>query len=166
MPGFNYISKPTLSIRAIHSILIINFVQYSIALNIGLGKHNIYLGPEYNIILDPIKGDPVDVYEKYNWGLNFGYRYYSNELFKKMKLFGQFNFSIYQLKYKSHSLGNPIAENQKDAIVENTASIGLNYNMYKSFNIFLGAGFGSYDGFFLILESFTPSIYVGVDYRF
>jgi len=44
--------------------------HHSPVFSIEFNKHNFYLGPEYSLILKPIKGDPVNIYEKKSFGIN------------------------------------------------------------------------------------------------
>ncbi len=143
-----------------------NIVHHTPTLFVGLKRHNLYIGPEYSIILNPIKGDPTDTYEKSTWGLNVGYRYYSKELAKNFSLFGQFNFSLYQINYTVYQIGPPFTNEHSELIVENTATIGADYKLFNSFNLFAGIGIGSYGGFFLLLDEFTFSSYMGIQYKF
>lgn len=140
-------------------------LHYTPNFSLGFGKHNIFIGPEYNYISKTIKGDPVDIYEKSNWGLNLGYKYYFSKIISNLRLFGQFKFSIYQLRYDEYQHGPPYITKHKELIIENTATIGVNYKLFKKTFLFSGVGIGSYNGFFLMINSFTPSVFVGIEYR-
>ncbi|MDP3442121.1 MAG: hypothetical protein Q8T08_04605 [Ignavibacteria bacterium] len=141
-------------------------LHYTPNVSFGFNKHNLYIGPEFNTILKTVKGDPVDIYEKNNWGLNLGYRYYSSEIVSNLKIFGQFNFSIYQIRLDIYQHGGPpFIVKHKELIVENTATIGIDYELFKNINLFSGIGIGSFNGFFLMIDSFTPSVYIGIEYK-
>ncbi|MEI8201606.1 MAG: hypothetical protein WCH34_01245 [Bacteroidota bacterium] len=127
--------------------------------------HNIYIGSQYSSILLPF-GDEGDSYEKNTKGLNLGYRYYFRNQKKLLRPFLQYNFSIYYVKYNEIKLGPPYRIEHKALAIENTASIGIAYKILPKLNIFSGAGFGSYDGFFLMLYAFIPSSYIGIEYNF
>lgn len=135
------------------------------AFSMDIGRHNMYLGIQVSTILKSF-GDPVDIYDKYAYGVNFGYRFAFWKKQTKLVPFTQFNFSIYQLKYTHHQMGPPFSTKKQNLIVENTLSFGVNYNPVKHFHIYTGVGFGSYGGFFLLIDSFTPTCYMGVEYKF
>jgi hypothetical protein len=94
-----------------------------------------------------------------------GYRYIFSEEQKKLKFFSQLNFSIYQVKYKEYQIGPPYMTERKRITVENTGTLGIDYNFYKKNHLFMGLGIGSTDGFFLMFSSFIPSIYIGLEYK-
>jgi hypothetical protein len=139
--------------------------HHSTVFSIELNNHNFYLGPEYSIIFQPTPIADV-IYEQNSFGSNFGYRYFFFERRKKIKFFSQLNFSVYQIKYKVYQLGPYYATNRKRIVVENTGTIGLDYCIYKQFHLSGGIGFGSMGGFFLMLNSFIPCSYVGLEYKF
>jgi hypothetical protein len=141
-------------------------VHNTINLNVNIGDHNLYVGPELvHILTLPKKYDDVDNFRGKSIGLNFGYRFTSRKLAPKLKLFGQLNFSIFQLKIIESQLGPPSKQEKISVVVENTASFGVDYNIFNKIHLFSGLGFGSYDGFFLMITSFTPTFYVGIDYN-
>lgn len=138
----------------------------TINLNVNFGGHNLYIGPELvHIVMLPNKYDDVDNFRSRSTGLNFGYRYSSRDLVPKLKLFGQLNFSIFQMKIFENQMGPPSTQEKISVVVENTASFGVDYNIFNKIHLFSGLGFGSYDGFFLMITSFTPTFYVGIDYN-
>lgn len=138
----------------------------AVNLNLNFGNHNLYIGPELvHILMLPKKYDEVDKYRDRSTGLNFGYRYLSREFVPKAKFYGQLNFSIFQLKLYENQIGPPITQEKINLVVENTASFGVDYNFSNKLHLFSGLGFGSYDGFFLMINSFTPTFYVGIDYN-
>lgn len=133
--------------------------------SMDIGQHNVYLGAQATNILKPL-GDDVDVYEKNSYGVNFGYRYMFFNKQKKIIPFTQFNFSIYQVKYWEYQKGPPFLTERLKLIIENTASFGIDFNPINHIHIFSGIGFGSFGGFFLLLDSFTPCSYAGLEYKF
>lgn len=133
--------------------------------SLDIEQHNIYIGVQATNVLKPL-GDPVDNYEKKSYGINFGYRYLFIDKKKKLVPFTQFNFSIYQVKYIEYQHGPPFSMERQTLIVENTASIGIDFNPIKHIHIYSGIGFGSFGGFFLLIDSFTPNSYVGLEYKF
>lgn len=141
-------------------------IHHSPVFTIKFNKNNFYFGPEYSLILKLIKGDPVDVYEKESFGINFGYRYFWGEETKRLKAFSQLNYAIFKVKYKEYQHGPPFVTEHKYLIIENTITIGVDYKIWKNFHVFSGAGIGSFAGFFLIIDAFTPSSYIGIEYSF
>lgn len=133
--------------------------------SLGIRQHNISLGFQSTTVLKPL-GDPMDSYKKKSYGVNFGYRYLLTDQQQKIVPFTQLNFSIYQLKYIEHQKGLPLSTKRQRLIVENTVSIGLNYNLSKHLKLYSGIGFGSFDVFFLMFESYLPTSYIGLEYKF
>jgi hypothetical protein len=130
----------------------------------NFNHHNFYLRPQYSYIFQ--EPAALETYDQNSYGLNFGYRYYSNYVFKNTRLFGEFNYSIFQVRITDHQLGPPYETKHEEIYIENTGSLGLEYSIIKKFQVFLGFGFGSYDGFFLIFENFTLTSYLGIEYTF
>lgn len=141
-------------------------MHHSPVIVIIFDKHNFYFGPEYSLILKRIKGDPVDIYEKESFGINFGYRYYWGEKAKRLNVFSQLNYAIFKVKYKEYQHGPPFVTEHKDLIIENTISLGVDYNIWNNFHVYSGAGIGSFAGFFLITDAFLPTSYIGLEYVF
>jgi hypothetical protein len=129
-------------------------------------NNNLYFGPEFSSFDRPF-GDLVDNYKESSTGINFGYRnYFYKSPSSEIRLFGQLNFSLYKYQYARYQKG-PVKSNFKEIrIVENTGSLGLEYNFHKKLAFQTGLGIGSTEGFFLILSSFIPSIYFGLEFRF
>ncbi len=148
--------KRDYNFRVIHTAPVFSFQRNS---------HNFYIGPQYSYVFQPT---PIasEIYEKNSYGINVGYRYYSKELVRKLRAFGQFNFSIYKVKYIAYQLGPPFSTEKKKIIVENTASIGIDFNAIKNIHVYSGIGFGSFGGFFLLIDSFTLNSYIGLEYKF
>ena len=132
---------------------------------IEVNNHNLYFGPEYTHVFQPTPIASI-IYKKHAAGFNFGYRYYFNEQEKKLRFFSQLNFSIFQIKYKQYSKFAPFEKDMKKLIIENTGSLGADYNFYKNFHAFTGIGIGSWNQFFLILTNSFPSSYIGIEYKF
>jgi len=140
-------------------------IHYAPNLSLDLGQHNVYVGVQATNVLKPM-GSELTIYDQNSYGINFGYRFLFIDKQKKVVPFTQLNFSIYQLEYTEYQRGPPFSTDKKRLIVENTASIGVNFNFIKHFQISCGVGFGSLDGFFLLVDSFIPSGYVGLEYKF
>lgn len=133
--------------------------------SMDIGQHNVYIGVQATSVLKSLS-DPADIYKKNAYGINFGYRYSFWKKQTKLVPFTQLNFSIYQVRYTEHQNGPPFSTEKQKLIVENTASIGVDFNPVKHIHIYSGIGFGSFAGFFLLIDSFTPNCYVGLEYKF
>lgn len=138
-------------------------LHHSPVVTLDYKNHNLYVGPEFSTVLKTIKGDPIDKFEKNAYGVNFGYRYtFNKNCAKKLTLFGQLNFSIYKVRVNITQMGPHSPVQIKQLIIENTGSFGLNYKITKGISLFTGVGFGSFDMFFMVVDSFTPSGYAGI----
>jgi hypothetical protein len=132
--------------------------------SVYIQDHNIYLGPEFNLILTKPKVDTTENWKPDHWGVNLGYRYILKSEKKKVNLFLQMNFSFYQVKYKEYKTGLSKTIDHQKMIIENTGSMGINYKFNKKLEIFGGVGFGSTCGFFLLFKKFIPHSFFGVGY--
>ena len=126
--------------------------------------HGIYFGPQNTDVLQPNYYTGVRQRND-SWGLNCGYRYTFQEARKKLKLFTQINFSIFQFKLQEPLVGPPYTTNHKNLTVENSLTLGLDYKITKDIHVFLGSGMGSSKGFFLLMDGFNLSSYAGVEYE-
>ncbi len=142
-----------------------NLLQYTPALTIDYKNHNFYLGPEYIRFYEPTKSDG-NIYNPDLYGVNFGYRHYFNETTRNIRLFGQFNYSVYQIRYTSHRLGYPYTHNYKEIRTKNNVSIGINFELNKDIRLFSGIGIGSYSEFFMFFDDVVITTFIGLDYRF
>lgn len=127
-------------------------------------KHDFYVGPQYSYFFQP-KPVANEIFSNNVYGFNFGYRYYGLILKNKFQIFGQLNFSFYGLKIKEYEHGVPFVKEHYKYIIENTLTIGIDYRINKSMNVFIGVGFGSFNGFFLMLDNFAISNYFGIEYK-
>jgi len=133
--------------------------------SVNIKHHNFFLGPQYSYVFQPT--DVTNqIYEHNSFGLNFGYRYHSNFLLKNTRLFGEFNYSIFQVKGTNYQLGPSSGSKWEEIYVENTGSLGLDYTILNQLHLSFGFGFGSYSGFFLIFEEFTLTSYLGIEFVF
>lgn len=130
-------------------------------------NHLIFMGPQYSRFTGYNMFDPADNYLKNSFGINFGYQYEHrlSEKFDGTYFCTRLIFSLYNYNFYEHSLGNG-APLKQSTIVENTISFGLKkYFSNKTFFQF-GLGFGSTQGFFLMIESFMISSSVGIGMQF
>lgn len=135
------------------------------ALSIYRKNHNVNIGPEYTHLFKESIGDALDIYQQDYWGINIGYRYIFDSPWRKTNLFLQMDFSIYQLIYSEYQLGYNNAAEQKITVVENNVGFGINYKLFNHVEIFGGIGFGSTNGFFLILDQVIPHSFFGIEYK-
>ncbi len=155
-PFYDFEVKRSYNFRIIHLTPLFSII---------FKNHNFYLGPQYSYVFQP-KPISGQIFEHNSLGFTFGYRYYSNNIFKNTKVFGQFNYSVYQIEYENYQLGPPFKIDKKEIIAENTASLGIDFRVIRNLHFFIGAGFGSYDGFFLMINKFTLTSFLGIEYEF
>jgi len=155
---FNTIGESYAEFEAIH-------LAPSFTITIGNEKHNFYLGPQYTYLFQH-KGNWSRRYEKNSPGLNFGYRLYSSKIMKNTRMLAQFNYSIFEIVHEDYQLGPPFSSRNKETIVENSLSIGTDYEIINKIHLFAGIGFGSSGGFFIFIEKFTFTGFLGVEYKF
>lgn len=136
-----------------------------IAFNLSKKNHNIYLGPNYTYLFNNYFGDElVNVYKNYSIGINTGYRYIIDSKWEKINLFLQIDFSIYKVEYKEyHGHGSGVVDIER-LVIENNASIGVNYRISEKLELYGGLGIGSTEYFFLMIEQFIPHSYFGLKY--
>ena len=129
-------------------------------------NHLIFIGPQYSRFTG-FMFDPADNYLKNSLGINFGYQYEHrlSEKFDRTYFCTRLVFSIYNYNSYEHSLGNG-APLKQSTIVENTISFGLKKYFSKKTFFQFGLGFGSTQGFFLMIESFMISSSVGLGIQF
>ena len=141
-------------------------VRQTIAYQFNIKEHAFYLGPQITTILKPIY-DPVDLYIKNTFGIDFGYNY-RIKIKPKSRLypFLELNFSVYKLKFTEFQNGPPFSQKRENLKLENTFYFGIDYQIMKNFNLKAGLGFGSYSGFFLLIDDFTPSSFLTIQYKF
>ncbi len=140
-----------------HSILAINFRK---------GNSDLYLGPHFTYISEKrLKGEDEVNFSQNTYGLNFGYRYTLDTKNRKLNVFLQLDFSIYEAeKWYYTELYSGVASNN-EVVLENCISVGLSYLISKQTEIFTGYGMGSTEGFFLLFEGMIPQIYFGVQFN-
>ena len=152
-----------------HFNYVLTHSNFSIILNFS--NHLFYIGPAFTKLLsdNPYNETEVDYgikrYDKNYLGINWGYRNYFNSKWERTHFFLQLDFSLYKLKYQNHSMGSGWYD-KEEIILENTFAFGLDYRVTKGLGIFGGIGFGSYNYFFLALDSFIPNAFIGIEYIF
>jgi len=139
----------------------------SVLFSTHIKNHNLYLGPSYTMLSKNYFGDDlVDDYDKYFPSINFGYRYLINSSWEYSNIFVQLDFSIYNAKYKYYGGKYIGAVSSQELVVENCASVGINYKASNQMELFCGIGFGSTQGFFLMVDEFIFHSYFGLEYKF
>lgn len=128
-------------------------------------NHNLYIGPEYTMLLEESLGDPEDSYQQEYWGINFGYRYFINSFWWKTNLFLQMNFSIYQIKFKVHQLGPSQETYHKQILVEITGGLGVSYKFTNRLSANVGIGFGGTTGGYIRSNELIPQAFLGIEYK-
>src|SRR5690606_14919000 len=139
--------------------------HHAMGINVELNRHQVGAGAQLTHVLLG-RAHTGARYQPQTWGLYGNWRYSLIDHDHKLVPFAQLRFACYQVSYETYQLGTGMTTARKQFIVENTASLGLRYNPLDHLVFRVGAGFGSTDGFFLILTSFMPQAFVGVEYRF
>jgi hypothetical protein len=143
----------------------LNIIRLAPIFSVNLRNHNFYLGPQYSYIFQPT---PVsdEIYDNNSFGLSFGYRYYSGYFVDNLRMFGQLNYSLFWVKYSQYQHGLPYWKSITQFYIKNDVSIGFDYRVVKKLHLALGFGIGSYHAFFLVLDNFTFTSYIGIEYVF
>jgi hypothetical protein len=147
-----------------------DFRIFQIAPVYTVGGKNLdwYFGPQYEYIFQPSQ-DNSDIYKKHSFGFNIGFRYYTNDLIKNFRLFGQFNYLVFILYYYNHyhnPLGSSYTQIDKHIVAENTVLFGADYKVIQPLHFSCGTGFGSFGGFFLFYKKFALTTHLGIEYKF
>lgn len=155
--AYDYETKRYYNFKVLHN---------NISIVLKKKNHDFYIGFQYSYIFQPM---PIanKVYNKKSCGLDLGYRYYFDINNKSLKLFTQFNYSFFRVKYIGYQQGDRDNVHYINKVIpENTVSLGLEYGFNSRLHIFAGAGFGSYDRFFLMIDNFNLTNYFGIEYIF
>jgi hypothetical protein len=125
----------------------------------------VYIGPEVSVIRPSYFSDQANLFEEKAIGVGFGLRHKFLEVKPWGRFYGQFHFSGVPVKHYSFpGLGG--LNTQRKLKVENTVALGMELDLSSFASFTFGAGFGSNEGFFLILSSFMPHAHVGIELRF
>jgi hypothetical protein len=124
-------------------------------------NHLFYIGIQQTSILQSL-GDPIDVYEKENFGFNAGWQYVFITIKEHVGLFFQYDFTFYQTTFKSFQLGPPGVSKITTNGLENSLTFGGNLRFGKRFIVSPHLGFGSRNGFFLLLDEAFFSANIGL----
>jgi hypothetical protein len=134
----------------------------SVLMSLNAGHHSFFLGPEYSYLSKPF-GDDSDQIKHSMVGGAFAY-VYSHELKKWNSVDGflRFNYSIFQLERTDYKE----LETRKSMVYENTLDLGLKKRFATNFYIYGSIGFGSTNGFFLMVDYAEFSARAGFGYTF
>ena len=106
----------------------------------------------------------VSPLEQESGGAMFGYMYTYSQVKGPVVPFFQTYFYGYEVYTIEHALA--YTAKHKRLVIENTAGFGVKIKAVKNFEVQLGAGIGSANGFFLIIDQFVPLLNMGFQYRF
>lgn len=164
--GVRYGTGFTTQVKKNQNYKVIHFMP---VFTIDLNNNCFYLGPEYAYFIPPEPAGSI-LYNSNGWGVNFGYRLYSNEFSGKLRVFGQFNSSIYQVRstFFGHMGMNSFDKNL--IFTEYNLALGFNFRLGRSLHLFSGFGTsligskGDNSGY-LDMEPFVPTVFLGIDYK-
>ncbi len=138
-----------------------NTIHYSVDIMYVIEKSSFSIGGNYTRLLNNVYGDPADRFINNQPGFNaaYGYSFLNTDNFN---LSFNTGFFVYPYSFYESQLGQVNGKKYNKLIVENYVNVGFNYKLYRKLNIYSQLGFGSYKGFFLILDGFMPVISIGV----
>lgn len=126
----------------------------------------VYIGPEVSVIRPSYFADEATLFEDKAIGLGFGLRLKFLEFKPRARFYGQLHFSAVPVKYYAFQHGPFSLQSARKLKIENTLVLGLELDLSSLATFSFGAGFGSNEGFFLILSSFMPHAHIGIELRF
>ena len=132
------------------------------ALNLNYKNSNFFIGPEHTHFFSNYY-DGRTHYEKNALGLYFGYNY-SFKTIDRFSFFLQTAFSIFPSNYSYYQMGLAEWIQHKEWIVQNTASIGTRFKVDNHIRLLLDAGFGSLQGFFIMVDTFVPTVALSIEF--
>ena len=134
----------------------------AILLSLNAGHHSFFLGPEYSYLSKPF-GDDSDQIKHSMFGGSFAYMF-SHELKKwnSVDVFVRFNYSIFQQQLTDYKG----LETRKTMVYENTLDLGLKKRFANKFYVYGSLGFGSTNGFFLMVDKAEFSTRAGFGFTF
>lgn len=135
----------------------------AIALNLNYKNSNFFIGPEHTHFFSNYYGWGAR-YEKNALGIYFGYNY-SFKTIDRFSIFLQTAFSIFPSNYSYYQMGPAEWIEHKEWVVQNTASIGTRFKMDNHIRLLLDAGFGSLQGFFLMVDTFVPTVALSLEFE-
>ena len=134
----------------------------SVLMSLTAGHHSFFLGPEYSYLSKPI-GDDSDQIKHSMFAGTFAYVYsYELKKWDSVDVFVRFNYSIFQQQLTDYKG----LETRKSMVYENTLDLGLKKRFANKFYIYGSAGFGSTNGFFLMVDYVELSGRAGFGFTF
>lgn len=126
----------------------------------------VYIGPEVSVIGPSYFADEATIFENKAIGLGVGLRMNFLEFKPRARFYGQLHFSAVPVKYYAFQHGPFSLLSARKLKIENTLALGMELDLSSFATFSFGAGFGSNEGFFLILSSFMPHAHVGIELKF
>ncbi len=134
----------------------------SVLMSLNAGHHSFFLGPEYSYLSKPI-GDDSDQIKHSMFAGTFAYVYsYELKKLNSVDVFVRFNYSIFQQQLTDYKG----LETRKSMVYENTLDLGLKKRFANKFYIYGSVGFGSTNGFFLMVDYAELSGRAGFGFTF
>ena len=136
----------------------------AVTLTLEYKDSKFFIGPEHTHFFSDYY-DFGTRYEKNSLGLCLGYNY-TFKTMDKISFYLQTVFSAFPSKYSYYQMGLGEWVQHNEWVVQNTASIGILYKLGNNVRVLLDGGFGSLQGFFLMLDTFIPSISLSLEFHF
>lgn len=137
----------------------------SVDLVFSKSSHDLFLGPQYVLFfVNPPIGDPPTRWSSDAFGVELGYRYNFTTAIKPLVLFTQFSYSINTSKLWEFQLGPPFSKEKSVLNVENFGTIGVKFPINTKCFLSGSCGLSSFEGFFLIIESIQPCVFLNLYY--
>ncbi|PKP49373.1 MAG: hypothetical protein CVT94_05385 [Bacteroidetes bacterium HGW-Bacteroidetes-11] len=133
---------------------------------IAYKNHEFQIGPAHAHFIDNPGWFSAKKFNSNSMGFSFGYRYYPNEIAKRLRMFAEIRASRFLVKSTASSHMGLNYSSQEDVVWSGYTSLGVDYKIYQGFHAFTGAGIGISSKFHNFVENFYPHVMVGIDYRF
>lgn len=134
-----------------------------VALTLEYQKSKFFIGLEHTCFFKNYY-DQGERYEKNALGLSFGYNYTFMTVVKT-SFYLQTAFSVFPAKYSYYQMGLADWVQHNEWVIQNTASVGIRYKLGKNVSVLLDGGFGSLQGFFLMLDTFIPAVSMSIEFE-
>lgn len=148
--------------RFVNKIQDYSLTHSALLFGISSGNHSFFLGPEYTYLSKPI-GDDADHIKHSMIGGSFAYNYaYNLKKWNNVDMIFRFNYSVFQQQVTDYKG----IETVKSVIYENTVDLGLKKRFANKLYVYGSFGFGSTNGFFLMVDKAEFSARAGFGYTF
>ncbi len=133
----------------------------------SINNNSFFIGPQISY-LNGFLYDPIEKINHINYGLNFGYERKFPIIFSKngFEFTTRLSFSIYEISKIDYPLGFTDEIQTRKTILENNLYVGLKKSLNPNFYVYTGFGFGSTNGFFLMINSFMLASTFGFGFQF